>query len=91
MTQQSSKYTVDDVKFVRDTVGAGMLECKQALDKFDGDRLLAAGYLNYVGCAVARWRYEDGKRIDDREEWAIRMAHKYKQDHLTKPNQAKPS
>lgn len=93
MTQQSCKYTPEDVKSLREHTGAGFIECRNALDKFDGDWLLAAGYLKYQGCAVAIWRYDEhGNRVSDMENWLLKRAQQYKDQQLavlTKPSDTK--
>lgn len=86
--QQSSNYTSEDVKTLREHTGAGFTDCRDALEKFSGDWWLAAGYLKYRGCAIAVWSYDEhGNRQADNEAWAIRRAQQYKQANQTNPDQ----
>ena len=50
------------VSDLRDISGNSLMECKRALVKYDGDMLLAEGYLKYNGCAIfirPPHKYED--------------------------------
>src|SRR3990172_7262019 len=51
-------YTADDVKRLRELTGAGMLDCKKALDKSDGNFDKAVEILREQGHAAAAKRAE---------------------------------
>jgi elongation factor Ts len=51
-------YTAEDVKRLRELTGAGMLDCKKALDKTDGDFDKAVEILKEQGHAAAAKRAE---------------------------------
>ena len=51
-------YTADDVKRLRELTGAGMLDCKKALDKTDGNFDKAVDILKEQGHAAAAKRAE---------------------------------
>jgi elongation factor Ts len=51
-------YTADDVKRLRELTGAGMLDCKKALDQTDGDFDKAVEVLREQGHAAAAKRAE---------------------------------
>ena len=44
--------TASLIKELRERTGAGMMECKKAIELCAGDSLLAEGYLKYQGLAV---------------------------------------
>ena len=46
-------YTATDVKNLRETTGAGMMDCKKALDECTGDVAKAVDYLRAKGLAAA--------------------------------------
>jgi elongation factor Ts len=46
-------YTANDVKNLRETTGAGMMDCKKALDENSGDFQKAVDYLRAKGLAAA--------------------------------------
>jgi elongation factor Ts len=50
--------TADNVRQLRDETGAGMLDCKKALEKADGDIAKAKEILNEQGLATAMKRAE---------------------------------
>jgi len=65
-----------DVKKVREISGASLSECKFALEKTNGDILLACGYLNSYGLAVLI--------NGDREKWNMQRAENWKQRYIEK-------
>ena len=48
-----AKYTADDVKRLREEMGAGMMDCKKALDEADGDYEKAKEIVRQRGLAKA--------------------------------------
>jgi len=51
-----SSYTAADVKKLRDLTGAGMMDCKKALEEADGDIKRASEILQIKGAAKAEKR-----------------------------------
>jgi elongation factor Ts len=51
-----STITAQDVKKLRDTTGAGMMDCKKALTESNGDFDAAVDYLRKKGAKVAELR-----------------------------------
>ena len=45
--------TVDDIKTLRENTGAGIMECKEALEQSDGDQQKASDILREKGFAQA--------------------------------------
>jgi len=65
-----SNFTIKTVRELRDKTNVSLMECKRALDRYDGDMLLAEGYLKYNGCAI---------KVDDYEQWVERQVRGYKE------------
>ena len=57
---------------LRDKTNTSLQECKRALEKCNGDMLLAEGYLKYNGCAINVGGHENYKK------WVMEMAEDYK-------------
>ena len=53
MSQSAVKITPEDVKRLRELTGAGMMDCKRALQESDGDIAKAAAWLQRQGLAAA--------------------------------------
>ena len=51
-----AEITAADVKKLRDTTGAGMMDCKKALTESNGDFDAAVDYLRKKGAKVAELR-----------------------------------
>jgi translation elongation factor EF-Ts len=64
-----SEVTVKMVMELRDATNISAMECSRALAKYNGDMLLAEGYLKYNGCAI---------KVDDYEKWVDDQAQGYK-------------
>ena len=56
MTMTKEKFTAKDVQALRQRTGAGMMECKKALEENNGDMDKAAEYLRAKGIAKAEKR-----------------------------------
>lgn len=63
--------TPEDVKALREFTGEGMMACKSALVKAEGDIRLAAGYLKAQGCLIY---------TSDREAWELSYAKSWVKD-----------
>jgi len=59
---------------LRDMSGSSLMECKVALEKYDGDMLLAMGYLKYNGCAI-----NCGSK-EDKDKWVDEQAQNWKRE-----------
>jgi len=77
-----SKITAQMVKDLRNETGAGMVECKAALEKCKGDILLAEGWLKYYGCAINTYD-------TPHEEWAMTGAQAWKRALLEERSKSK--
>lgn len=71
-----TKYTPspESIKQLREKSGCGMMDCRTALEKMNGDMLLAEGWLNAKALAVYI--------KTDREGWNMEQAQKYKDSVL---------
>jgi len=63
---------------LRDISGSGLTECKKALEKYDGDMLLATGYLKYKGCAIS---CNCGSK-ESKEKWVDEMVRSWKESKI---------
>ena len=68
--------TADDVRKLRDVTGAGLPDCKRALERSGGDLPLAAGYLRMDGLAV----HIRGDRAAWEDAGAQKWAEQYRAD-----------
>ena len=79
---QSCNYRAADVFELRHNSGAGLVECQAALEKCDGDTLLAEGWLKYYGCAINTYDLSH-------EDWAMQRAEGFKKSKLTEHQPSK--
>ena len=63
MTMTKEKFTAKDVQALRQRTGAGMMECKKALEETNGDMAKAEEYLRAKGIAKAEKR--QGKQTSE--------------------------
>ncbi|MDQ6769760.1 MAG: translation elongation factor Ts [Gemmatimonadota bacterium] len=63
MTMTKEKFTAKDVQALRQKTGAGMMECKKALEETNGDAVKAEEYLRAKGIAKAEKR--QGKQTSE--------------------------
>ena len=63
MTMTKEKFTAKDVQVLRQKTGAGMMECKKALEETNGDSAKAEEYLRAKGIAKAEKR--QGKQTSE--------------------------
>lgn len=61
---------------LRDMAGSSLIESKNALEKYDGDMLLAAGYLKYKDCAI-----NCGSK-ENKDKWVDKMVHSWKESKI---------
>lgn len=67
--------TPEDVQALREFSGEGLMACKSALIKADGDIRLAAGYLKAQGCLI---------HTEDRAAWENAYAKSWVKDIIYK-------
>lgn len=67
--------TPEDVQALREFTGEGMMACKSALVKAEGDIRLAAGYLKAQGCLIY---------TENREAWERNYAKSWVKDLIYK-------
>ena len=68
------------IRDLRERTCVSMFECKKALERADGDKYLAEGYLKYDGCAI---QINPPHKYDD---WVESMAQKWKKHLLEEEN-----
>ena len=64
------------VEVLRRRSGAGLMECKKALQKANGDLLLAEGYMKYSGLAV-NIKMAGKNPEEAKEDWVWSKARTY--------------
>lgn len=72
----SRKITSQMVSDLRDMSGSSLMESKRALEKYDGDMLLATGYLKYKDCAI-----NCGSK-ENKEKWVDEQARNWKRERI---------
>ena len=73
----------DEIYELRLRTGAGIQECSKAYKRFDGDILLAEGWLKYYGCAINTYDVPH-------EVWVEHRARGYKKQVQTDPSKRIP-
>ena len=72
--------TVDDIKALRESTGAGIMECKEALEQSEGDQNKATDILRTKGFAQAAKRSDKGNKANkntDEEISALRQTRQW--------------
>ncbi len=61
---------IESLKMLRDYTGMGAVECRRALERCEGDALMAVGYLKYNGSLI-------NLKGGSQESWLLGQARSY--------------
>lgn len=76
----------ETVRDLRSRTGCGLMECQRALDKSEGDVLLAEGYLRYNGLAI-HVKKEGMSPSEAYNEWVWDRAREWKESQQREGNE----